>query len=857
MTYLKYVTPAVSAVRKKNMDPPEFPWALDADELQKAFAVDLGKGLTSAEAEKRLRESGTNTIIEYNRISFFRILLSELKEPLIVITLLIGIVYSIWGQIGDTITILILILFVTIVEVYTEFKARKSMDALKKLGAPTTWVIRDGKPGEISASSVVPGDILILKSGVRVSADIRILTARGLEVDESQLTGESMGVGKSAGKIPRTAGLSDRTNMIHMGSVILKGKGTGIAVQTGMDTELGRIAGLTQEAPDPKTPMQRSTLHLTKNLIGLAVIFSIAIPILGFFRGLSLPDMILTGLSLALATIPEELPIIMTMLLGFGAIQLAGKHVLIRRTKAAETLGSVTVIATDKTGTLTENRMSIEAWTEANEKQLFTVGVLMADVSLDEDGNFLGDPMDKAVVQKAGELGIERSVLLQDNRLIHDSGFDEVRKIFLMKYACRGKERDLIKGAPESVFALSRPDPEMTAQLNASITAGYRTIAAGWKEPLEEKYTLAGLISFDDPIREAVKPAIREFSNAGVRVIMITGDHAGTAARVAEDAGISGCAVLTGDDIRDISDAALKEKVMTCNVFARITPEEKLRIVAALHENGQVVAVTGDGINDAPALKSADIGISFGISGTDVAKEASDMILTNDDFTSLVDAIKEGRRLYENMFKCIMYTLASKIGLVFMLLLPILLDLPLPFAPIQIIIMELFMDLSASTSFVVEPAESDLLKQKPRDPNEKFMNKKMISGIFTGSVTLTAVVLSVYFFSWGMTGDLAAAQTYAFAAWLLSHIFLAMNMRTSRIPLIRVGYFSSKAMNIWMVGVVVFLVIALNVPFFIEYLKLSPVGILPIIGVALLSFAATYWIEIRKILRLKKVSRVT
>jgi len=839
------------------MKQPEFPWALDAEELQKAFAVDLSKGLSSAEAEKRLRESGTNTIIEYNRISFFRILLYELKEPLIIITLLIGIVYSIWGQIGDTITILILILFVTVVEVYTEFKAKKSMDALKKLAAPTTWVIRDGRPAEIPAAAVVPGDILILKSGVRVSADIRILTARGLEVDESQLTGESMGVEKSAEPIAKTAGLSDRVNMIHMGSVILKGKGTGIAVQTGMNTELGRIAGLTQEAADPKTPMQRSTLHLTKNLIGLAVIFSIAIPILGFFRGLPLPDMILTGLSLALATIPEELPIIMTMLLGFGAIQLAGKHVLIRRTKAAETLGSVTVIATDKTGTLTENKMSIESWTAENEKQLFTIGVLMADVSLDEDGNFLGDPMDKAVVQKAGELGIVRNVLQQEYRLLHDSGFDDVRKIFQMRYIRQGKECELIKGAPESVFALSRPDPEMTARLNESISAGYRTIAAGWRSSSEENYTLAGLICFDDPIREAVKPAIREFSSAGVRVIMITGDHAGTAARVAEEAGISAGTVLTGDDIRDIPDAALKEKVMACNVFARITPEEKLRIVAALHANGQVVAVTGDGINDAPALKSADIGISFGISGTDVAKEASDMILANDDFTSLVDAIKEGRRLYENMFKCIMYTLASKIGLVFMLLLPILLDLPLPFAPIQIIIMELFMDLSASTSFVVEPAESDLLKQKPRDPNEKFMNKKMISGIFTGSLTLTAVVLFVYFFSWIMTGDLAAAQTYAFAAWLLSHIFLAMNMRTSRIPLSRVGYFSSKAMNIWMIGVAVFLVIALNVPFFIEYLKLSQVSILPVAGILLLSFAATYWIEIRKTLRLKKGGRVS
>ncbi len=830
------------------MEKVEHPWSLDIDEIRLALGSDSAGGLNTAEAAKRLGESGSNTITEFKKISFFGILLEELKDPLIIVTLLIGVVYIVWGQIGDTITILSLILFVTIVEVYTEFKAKKSMEALKKLGAPMTWVIRDGKPDEIPASSVVPGDLLLLKSGVRVSADVRVVTSQGLEVDESQLTGESMGVGKITDPILETAGLNDRTNMIHMGSVILKGKGTGFAVHTGMDTELGRIAGLTQKASDPRTPMQRSTLHLTKNLIGLAVIFSIAIPILGFFRGLPLSEMVLTGLSLALATIPEELPIIMTMLLGFGAIQLAGKNVLIRRTKAAETLGSVTVIATDKTGTLTENKMSIETWTVENEKQLFTTGALMADVSVDEDGNFLGDPMDKAVVEKASSFRIERSALLKEYTLLRDSGFDGAKKIFLMKYDHQGAGLDVIKGAPESVFALSKSDPDLEKQLSESIKAGFRTIAVGSKSPSEEKYTVAGLISFDDPIREAVKPAIREFSNAGVRVMMITGDHAGTAARVAEDAGITVDNVLIGDDIRSRPPEALREAVRTCNVFARITPEEKLRIVNALHENGEVVAVTGDGINDAPALKEADIGIS----GTDVAKEASDMILVNDDFTSLVDAIKEGRRLYENMFKCIMYTLASKIGLVFMLLIPILLDVPLPFAPIQIIIMELFMDLSASTSFVVEPAESDLLKQKPRHPNEKFINKKMVSGIFTGSVTLTAVVLFVYFFSWFTTGDLATAQTYAFVAWLFCHIILAMNMRTNRVPLSRVGYFSSKAMNVWIVGVIVFLIMVLNVPFFIEYLKLSQVGLLPIFGIVLLSFAATYWIELRKILRLKK-----
>ncbi len=828
------------------MDPVEFPWSLDTKTLQNAYNTDIALGLDAAAAGKRLSESGVNTITESRKITFPRILLSELKDPLIIITLVIGVIYSIWGQIGDTITIICLILIVTFVEVYTEFKAKKSIEALRKLASPTTWVIRNGKPDEIEAGKVVPGDVLILKSGVKISADARILTVRGLEVDESQLTGESMGIEKTPDPVPESTGLSDRTNMVHMGSVILKGKGTALVVRTGMNTELGRIAGMTREAGDPKTPMQKSILQMTRNLIGIAVLFSVLIPILGFIRGMPVPEMILTGLSLALATVPEELPIIMTMLLGFGAIQLSKRNVLIRRTKASETLGSVTVIATDKTGTLTENKMSIEKWTVENEQMLFTVGALMADVTIDSDGNFLGDPMDKAVVEHARGLHLERSELLKEYTLLHDYGFDNARKIFRMTFKHQGVVLDVIKGAPESIFAMSDIDAEMQNELDASFEAGYRTIAVGFLSPPKEKYTAAGLICFDDPIREEVKPAIKEFSAAGVRVIMITGDHASTAVRVAAESGIFADVVLTGNEVHTMSSEELKDAVKRCSVFARISPEDKLRIVTSLQESGEVVAMTGDGINDAPALKTADIGISFGISGTDVAKEASDMVLANDDFTALIDAIKEGRRLYENMSKCVTYALASKIGLVITFLIPILLDVPLPFAPIQIIVMELFMDLSASTAFVVEPAESDLLKRKPRDPKEKFMNKRMIAGIFTGSLTLTMVVLLVYFVSWFETGDLGAARTFAFVSWLFCHIALAVNMRTSRVPLSSVGFFSSKAMNVWMAGVVVFLVMALNVPLLAGYLKLSQVGLLPVVGIALLAFGAMSWIEVRK-----------
>lgn len=830
------------------------PWSMDQKAIQSGLNSDISKGLSSTEAEKRLKEAGLNKITQSKTITFWDILFEEIKEPLIILLLVIGVVYSIWGKIGDTITIIFVILTVTMVEVYTEYKAKKSIESLRKLALPTTWVIREGKPAEIETSLIVPGDILILKNGVKISADALVMDAYGLEADESQLTGESMGIAKTADARPEDTGLNDRTNMVHMGSVILKGKGTAMVVNTGMDTELGKIAGLTQEAREPRTPLQKSMKQLSKNLIWIAVAFSVLIPVLGVLRGLPLQDMILTGLSLSFATIPEEMPIIVTMLLGLGAINLSKKNVLIRRTQAAETLGSVTVIATDKTGTLTENKMRIEKWEAKDEQLLFTIGALMADVAYDSEGGFLGDPMDKAVVDKAKEFTIDRKELIKEYTLIEDLGFDENKKIFQTIYQNKGKKISVIKGAPESVFSMSRHDIEMENKLKESMSIGYRTIAVAYKEVskevskevFKEEFTIIGLIGFDDPIREGVKEAVANCTGAGVKVIMITGDHASTAKRVAINAGIKVTGVLTGDEMNRMSSESLTAAVKECNVFARISPEQKLNIIKALRENGEVIAVTGDGINDSPALKAADIGISMGISGTDVAKEAADMILTSDSFTSIVDAIQEGRRLYDNLSKCVKYYLSCKVGLIISFLVPVLFNMPLPFSPVQIIILELFMDLAASTSFVAEPAESDLLKRKPRDPKESFMNKSMMTGIFSGGITLSAAVLAVYFFSWFTTKELAAAQTFAFVIWLFGHVCLALNMRTNHVPLTKVGIFSSRSFNIWMSGVVAFLLVALNVPVVGKYLKLTPIGILPVICLTLVAVVTTSWMEVRK-----------
>lgn len=507
------------------------------------------------------------------------------------------------------------------------------------------------------------------------------------------------------------------------------------------------------------------------------------------------------------------------------------------------------MIATDKTGTLTENKMTLTQWATPDERRLFTYGSLMADVSYDSKGGFLGDPMDKAVVDKAEALGINRRDLLLEYHLVEDFGFDEGNKTFNSRYTYEGKTITLIKGAPESIFSLSQPDAAMEKQLKDYMSEGYRTIAVAFKVETETLFTLSGLICFDDPIREGVKEAVSDCKSAGVKVMMITGDHASTAKRVAENAGIEVTGVLTGDEITAMSAERLAKKVEECNVFARISPEQKLNIVHALHAKGEVVAVTGDGINDAPALKAADIGISMGISGTDVAKEAADMILTDDSFASIIVAIEEGRRLYDNLSKCVKYYLACKVGLIITFLVPVLFNTPMPFSPIQIIILELFMDLAASTSFVAEPAESDVLKRKPRDPNENFMNRQMITGILSGGLTLSVLVLLVYFYILNSTNDLTTAQTFAFVAWLFGHVSLALNMRTNDIPLKEVGVFSSKPFNIWIIGIVLFLVVALNVPVIREYLNLTKIGILPTIGLAIIALIAASWMEFWKLSR--------
>jgi Ca2+-transporting ATPase len=628
-----------------------------------------------------------------------------------------------------------------------------------------------------------------------------------------------------------------------------------------------------------------SMKQLSKSLVWIALFFSILVPLLGVLRGLQLTQMILTGLALAFAVIPEELPIIITMVLGVGAYSLSRKNALVKRLRAAETLGSVTVIATDKTGTLTENKMKIESLYfdgrivqnqnfKENDKEILKTALLSSDaISGLASGNILSNPMAQSILENLEENGGDVQKLQNEWVLKDELSFDNKRKLASYLYERGESLVAFSSGAPENLLANStklfvkNEENELTEEARKEVAkaisemaqAGERLLAFGYqrippamkleKEHFERNLVFVGIVGFIDPPRAEVAGAIRTCREAGIKVVMITGDHPETARAVAAQVGINSANVLTGNEISRMSDEEVKNALKETFVFARVTPEDKLRLVRLLRESGEIVAVTGDGINDAPALKEAHIGVAMGIRGTDVAKETADMILTDDDFATIQTAVKEGRKLFGNLKKGVRYYLSCKVALVASFLLPIALGVPLPFAPIQIIVLELFMDLAASATFVAEPEESGTMTRPPVDPNEKFMGRDTQKSLSIGALSLFVAVSTSFLYTWYQTQNIAQAQTMAFATWMLGHIFLALNFRSEREPLAKLGLFSNKIMILWALAVVATLILGISLPFVHDSLKITNLSLLDwalAVGVA---FSATFWIELKKTLQ--------
>jgi Ca2+-transporting ATPase len=860
------------------MEQTEHSWhTLTAEVAVDRHGTDPDHGLSNEEARRQLAQFGANRVRREDREPIWESFLEELREPMVILLLVTGVLYAVWGELTDALTIFFVILTLTGIEVYNERRAGKAVAALRKLAEPTATVRRNGQAFELPAEQVVPGDLLLLQAGRRVPADARLLESFGLATDESSLTGESLPVDKEANVVlAAEAPLAERQNLVFGGTTVTRGQATAVVVATGTDSEIGRLADLAGKVESPRTPLQQAMTELSGSLVWLALGFSVVVPFLGWLlTDQPREQLLLTGLSLAFATIPEEMPIIITMVLALGAYRLSRHNAIVKELRAVETLGAVTVIATDKTGTLTENRMRIgRLFPSAMADKLLTVGVLSSGVA--QGDGALSDPLEVALQRAAQEADLDAQGLRSVEPLRDVFTFDNERKMMSAVYGQGDGLWVGVKGAPEAVLDRStraaadgqnRPLGEAERAAIALETArmateGLRVIAVAEKTTLdgpltqtevESNLTFLGLVGFSDPARPEARKAIRACRMAGIRPIMVTGDHPFTTRAIAEQVGMDGeGTIVTGPELDALSDEELTETVGTVSLYARTTPEHKLRIVRALQQRGERVAVTGDGINDAPALVAADIGVAMGETGTDVAREAGDIVLADDNFATIVRAVDEGRVLFANLKKGVRYYLTCKVALVCATLLPTLLRVPVPFAPIQIILMELFMDLAAAATFVAEPSEGDLMRRPPRDPRARFMDGAMVGSILSSAVGLFAAVSISYLGTWYGGADLATAQTMAFATWLIGHVLLALNMRSERQPLFRLGLLSNRLMLLWGLGTALFVSSATLVPAVQTALKtvsLSGQQWALVVGVSL---AGTFWLEVRKLIALRR-----
>jgi Ca2+-transporting ATPase len=750
---------------------------------------------------------------------------------MILLLILIGVLYAIWGELRDAITIFAVILLLVTAEVVNEFRAKRAIGALERLSEPEARVRRSGKVVTIDTEDVVPGDLLILIPGARVVADAKLVSAVDLSLDESALTGESMPVEKSAG------------DPIYAGTIVLGGEGEAEATVTGLRTRLGQMSAQLGEVEPPRTPMQQAMAALSGKLVWVAAAFAIIIPIIGILRGGDVRQMILTGLALAFAVIPEEMPIIATMVLSLGSYRLSQQKLIIKRLRAAETLGDATVIMTDKTGTLTEGRLQVASiWPKKKER-------VVLEAALGTVSPEMPDALEQAVSERATAV-CAASPAGEIVRLRH-AGEGRRSKATLWREA-DGTLRLHVTGAPEEVAARCKAVPEsVRAQFNKEAAIGRRVVATATRavaakdaerplEELEQDLDFAGIICFADPPRVGVREAIAQLAGAGIRTLMVTGDHPATATAVAREVGIPADRVLTGEQLDGLDDAALGRAVKEVSVFARTSPQHKYRLLTALQKNGDVVAVTGDGVNDALALKAADVGIAMGIRGTDVAKEAAQVVLADDNYATLARGVFEGRHFFDNLSKGVNYYLAVKVALISIFLLPVLAGLPLPFSPIQIILLEMFMDLAASAGFVAEPAESDIERRPPRNATTALVDAQAVRMIlFKGALLFLAVMAAYAWATWrGL--PTVGIQSCSFAAWMVGHVALAFISRSDRLPIFTYGLFSNHIMNVWAVSAISFVLLAIYLPPLREALRfaeVSPPDLMISAGLALLCVA--------------------
>jgi len=866
------------------------PWhTLSAADAAKRLGSDTRLGLSTHEAASSLERHGPNVLTEGKKRTPIGMFFDQFKDFMILVLVAASVVSGVVGEAADTIAIVVIVIMNAVIGFVQEYRAERAMEALRELASPEAVVVRDGYALRLSSSEVVPGDLVLLEAGQVVSADVRLIEAASMKVDESALTGESVVVEKSANAVfEPDAPVGDRACMAYRGSKVTYGRGTGVVCATGMDTELGRIAHLISKDERDKTPLQKRLASFGKKLSLAVLAICAVIFVAGLIRGEPVVLMFLTAVSLAVAAIPEALPAVVTISLALGAGRMVRKNALIRRLPAVETLGSVTYICTDKTGTLTKNVMEVKAYHAAGrehawppENPVGAVGLLCRAMALNndarpgEDGSIIGDPTEKALFVAARGAGFESHAIGRIFPRMAEAPFDSDRKMMSTLHADPdGGYVMFTKGAVEAVSAASTgmlTDVGTVPLDSVSVdragekmaSEGYRVLAFGLRRfevlpevfgpELESGITFLGLAGMMDPPREGAKEAVAMCAAAGIKTVMITGDHPVTAVRIARDLGIHEGAheVMTGHALDRLSLKEFEERVERIRVYARVAPEQKLKIVQALKDRGQFVAMTGDGVNDAPALKRADIGVAMGLTGTDVAKEASDMVLLDDNFATIVNAVREGRRIYFNIRKFIKYMMASNSGEIWTLFLAPFFGLPLPLLPIHILWINLVTDGLPGLSLAVEPEEKDLMRSPPRPPDESVFAHGLGAHILWVGFLMGAVTILTQ--AWAYTTGDAHWQSMVFTVLCLSQMGHVLAIRSERESLFTQGLMTNKPLLFSVILTFVLQMATLYIPALNAVFKTQPLT-LPELGLTLaLSSVVFIAVEIEKLVRRRRL----
>ena len=809
--------------------------------------VTAQSGLTDSEAKNRLDKYGSNELKSAEKESLFMRFLDQMKDPMIIVLLIAAVlsfVSSGFTDWVDSVIILLIVIVNAVISISQEDNAEKALEALRKMSAPLAKVIRNGSLTRVETNLLVPGDIIVLEAGDLVPADARILECANLKADEAAMTGESVPVSKNAlDSLPEDTALGDRKNMVISSTVITNGRATCVVTSTGMETEVGQIAGMLMNEEDSETPLQKKMAEISKVLSVICLGVCVVMFFVGLLYQRPILEIFMSAVALAVAAIPEGLAAVVTIVLALGVQRMVKRNAIVKKLPAVETLGCASVICSDKTGTLTQNKMTVvDVWTlRPDERPLaLTIGALCNDTTLTyaEDGSpkTAGDPTETAFVDIACKEGLDKNEIEKTMPRQAELPFDSERKMMSTIHPLEdGGYRVMVKGAPDVLLGrciVSGEDSQSVLARNSEMASrALRVLGVAYKdipsipgeltsEGLENGLTFVGLVGMIDPPRLEVKQAVAECYSAGIRPVMITGDHKLTAVAIAKELDIfrDGDLAMTGEELDAISQDELNQKVDQYSVFARVSPEHKMRIVKAWQFKGKVVAMTGDGVNDAPALKVADIGCAMGITGTDVAKGAADMILTDDNFSTIVHAVEQGRGIYSNIKKSIQYLLSCNIGEIITIFIATALNFhQMPLIPIQLLWLNLVTDSLPALALGMEPVEAGIMNEKPRDPKDSifahgFAASMVFYGVLVGAVTLCAYMLGEYVLSDPDTAD-GIACTMSFATLVFCELTRAFAVRSERHSIFTIGVFSNSMMNkAFAVGLILQLAVLLLPP---------------------------------------------